>query len=94
MYKDTDIELKGKTWLDNVLITCSPKCFSLLSFFLCFVITCLHVLVVSFGCPEEMDFTIHWLLKYYPCHNEYNNIEVSNFFFNHWFIEAKQNRTA
>uniref|UniRef100_A0A3Q2WLC1 Transmembrane protein 87B n=1 Tax=Haplochromis burtoni TaxID=8153 RepID=A0A3Q2WLC1_HAPBU len=30
-----------------------------------------------FDCPEEVDVTIHWLLKYYPCHNEYNNIEVS-----------------
>ncbi|XP_064858632.1 transmembrane protein 87A isoform X1 [Oncorhynchus nerka] len=31
--------------------------------------------VVSFGCPEEMTFTIQWYLKYYPCHNEFNNIE-------------------
>uniref|UniRef100_A0A3P8RDG2 Transmembrane protein 87B n=1 Tax=Astatotilapia calliptera TaxID=8154 RepID=A0A3P8RDG2_ASTCA len=33
--------------------------------------------VWPFDCPEEVDVTIHWLLKYYPCHNEYNNIEVS-----------------
>ncbi|XP_039857711.1 transmembrane protein 87A isoform X3 [Simochromis diagramma] len=31
--------------------------------------------VWPFDCPEEVDVTIHWLLKYYPCHNEYNNIE-------------------
>ncbi|KAM4607030.1 transmembrane protein 87A [Polymixia lowei] len=31
--------------------------------------------VVSFGCPEEVIFTIHWFLKYYPCHNEFNNID-------------------
>uniref|UniRef100_A0A674C4C9 Transmembrane protein 87A-like n=1 Tax=Salmo trutta TaxID=8032 RepID=A0A674C4C9_SALTR len=30
---------------------------------------------VSFGCPEEITFTIQWYLKYYPCHNEFNNIE-------------------
>lgn len=34
-------------------------------------------LVVSFACPEEVSVTIHWLLKYYPCHNEFNNLEVS-----------------
>uniref|UniRef100_A0A673NIP9 Transmembrane protein 87B n=1 Tax=Sinocyclocheilus rhinocerous TaxID=307959 RepID=A0A673NIP9_9TELE len=28
-------------------------------------------------CPEEVMFSIQWFLKYYPCHNEYNNIEVS-----------------
>lgn len=33
--------------------------------------------VASFGCPEEVTFTIRWFLKHYPCHNEYNNIEVS-----------------
>uniref|UniRef100_A0A671KA45 Transmembrane protein 87B n=1 Tax=Sinocyclocheilus anshuiensis TaxID=1608454 RepID=A0A671KA45_9TELE len=33
--------------------------------------------VASFGCPEEVMFSIQWFLKYYPCHNEYNNIEVS-----------------
>uniref|UniRef100_A0A8C1BCA8 Transmembrane protein 87B n=1 Tax=Cyprinus carpio carpio TaxID=630221 RepID=A0A8C1BCA8_CYPCA len=31
--------------------------------------------VASFGCPEEVMFSIQWFLKYYPCHNEYNNIE-------------------
>ncbi|KAJ8359825.1 hypothetical protein SKAU_G00163500 [Synaphobranchus kaupii] len=31
--------------------------------------------IASFGCPEEVKFTIHWYLKYYPCHNEFNNIE-------------------
>ncbi|XP_023267563.1 transmembrane protein 87B isoform X2 [Seriola lalandi dorsalis] len=31
--------------------------------------------VVDFGCPEEVTFTIHWYLKYHPCHNEFNNIE-------------------
>lgn len=37
----------------------------------------LHLSVVSFHCPEGVDFTIHWFLKYYHCYNEYNNIEVS-----------------
>ncbi|KAJ8418038.1 hypothetical protein AAFF_G00137470 [Aldrovandia affinis] len=31
--------------------------------------------IVSFGCPEDVKFTIHWYLKYYPCHNEFNNID-------------------
>ncbi|XP_036403152.1 transmembrane protein 87A [Megalops cyprinoides] len=31
--------------------------------------------VTYFGCPEEVKFTIHWYLKYYPCHNEFNNID-------------------
>ncbi|XP_029377559.1 transmembrane protein 87A isoform X2 [Echeneis naucrates] len=31
--------------------------------------------VLYFECPEKMNFTIHWYLKYYPCHNEFDNIE-------------------
>ncbi|XP_031587948.2 transmembrane protein 87A isoform X2 [Oreochromis aureus] len=31
--------------------------------------------VTSCSCPAEVNFTIRWFLKYYPCHNEYNNIE-------------------
>lgn len=45
--------------------------------FFCVTSSRLHVSVWPFDCPEEVDVTIHWLLKYYPCHNEYNNIEVS-----------------
>ncbi|CAN9499932.1 unnamed protein product [Ophioblennius macclurei] len=37
--------------------------------------TDIQLKVVGFGCPEEMDITIRWFLKYYPCHNEFNNIE-------------------
>ncbi|KAM8738870.1 transmembrane protein 87A isoform 2-T2 [Acanthopagrus schlegelii] len=37
--------------------------------------TDIELKVVSFGCPEDGSFTIHWYLKYYPCHNEFNNIE-------------------
>ncbi|XP_041645141.1 transmembrane protein 87A [Cheilinus undulatus] len=37
--------------------------------------TDIQLKVVSFGCPEEVTFTVHWLLKYYPCHNEFNNID-------------------
>ncbi|XP_035462592.1 transmembrane protein 87A isoform X1 [Scophthalmus maximus] len=37
--------------------------------------TDIELKVVSFGCPEEVTFTIHWLLKYYPCHNEFSNID-------------------
>ncbi|XP_068597332.1 transmembrane protein 87A [Brachionichthys hirsutus] len=31
--------------------------------------------VVSFACPGEVIFTIHWYLKYHLCHNEFDNIE-------------------
>ncbi|XP_065152253.1 transmembrane protein 87A [Paramisgurnus dabryanus] len=31
--------------------------------------------VTSFGCPEKLTFNIQWYLKYYPCHNQYNNAE-------------------
>ncbi|XP_061600795.1 transmembrane protein 87A isoform X2 [Cololabis saira] len=37
--------------------------------------TDVELTVLSIFCPEEMTFTIHWLLKYYPCHNEFNNID-------------------
>ncbi|XP_067277623.1 transmembrane protein 87A [Pseudorasbora parva] len=37
--------------------------------------TDIQLKVTSFGCPEEVGFTIQWFLKHYPCHNEYNNIE-------------------
>ncbi|XP_051772692.1 LOW QUALITY PROTEIN: transmembrane protein 87A [Ctenopharyngodon idella] len=37
--------------------------------------TDIQMRVASFGCPEEVTFTIRWFLKHYPCHNEYNNIE-------------------
>ncbi|KTG14402.1 hypothetical protein cypCar_00022533 [Cyprinus carpio] len=37
--------------------------------------TDIQLRVASFGCPEEVMFSIQWFLKYYPCHNEYNNIE-------------------
>ncbi|KAM9365191.1 transmembrane protein 87A [Pholidichthys leucotaenia] len=31
--------------------------------------------VLFFSCPEKVHLTIQWFLKYYPCHNEFNNIE-------------------
>ncbi|XP_034408274.1 transmembrane protein 87A isoform X2 [Cyclopterus lumpus] len=37
--------------------------------------TDIELKVVQFACPEDMTFSIHWYLKYYPCHNEFNNIE-------------------
>ncbi|KAM6922409.1 transmembrane protein 87A isoform 2-T2 [Lycodopsis pacificus] len=37
--------------------------------------TDIELKVVRFGCPEAVTFTIHWYLKYYPCHNEFNNID-------------------
>ncbi|XP_054874679.1 transmembrane protein 87A isoform X1 [Amphiprion ocellaris] len=37
--------------------------------------TDIELKVVSFGCPETVTFTVHWYLRYYPCHNEFNNIE-------------------
>lgn len=40
--------------------------------------TCVFLLqVLSFDCPERTELTIHWYLRYYPCHNEFSNIEVS-----------------
>uniref|UniRef100_A0A671YJL5 Transmembrane protein 87B n=1 Tax=Sparus aurata TaxID=8175 RepID=A0A671YJL5_SPAAU len=39
--------------------------------------TDIELKVISFGCPEDGSFMIHWYLKYYPCHNEFNNIEVN-----------------
>lgn len=33
--------------------------------------------VLSFSCPERINLTIQWYLRYYPCHNEFGNIEVS-----------------
>ncbi|XP_054655543.1 transmembrane protein 87A isoform X1 [Dunckerocampus dactyliophorus] len=37
--------------------------------------TDIELKVVSFGCPDEVTFIIHWYLKYYPCHNDFNNID-------------------
>ncbi|XP_034040731.1 transmembrane protein 87A isoform X3 [Thalassophryne amazonica] len=37
--------------------------------------TDIELKVVSVSCPDEVTFTIHWYLKYYPCHNEFNNVE-------------------
>ncbi|XP_010729001.2 transmembrane protein 87A isoform X2 [Larimichthys crocea] len=37
--------------------------------------TDIELKVLSFSCPEDVTFTVHWYLKYYPCHNEFNNIE-------------------
>ncbi|XP_059501186.1 transmembrane protein 87B isoform X3 [Stegostoma tigrinum] len=31
--------------------------------------------VVSFRCPENVSLTVEWYLRYYPCHNEFNNIK-------------------
>lgn len=39
---------------------------------------CLFLLqVLSFSCPEKINLTIQWYLRYYPCHNDFGNIEVS-----------------
>lgn len=46
--------------------------------------TCVFLLqVLYFGCPERMALTIHWYLKYYPCYNDFSNIEVSKYISNH-----------
>ncbi|XP_055018322.1 transmembrane protein 87A [Boleophthalmus pectinirostris] len=37
--------------------------------------TDIQLKVVSFDCPENVDLTFHWLLKFYSCHNEFNNID-------------------
>nr|XP_015218474.1 PREDICTED: transmembrane protein 87B isoform X1 [Lepisosteus oculatus] len=37
--------------------------------------TDIYLKVKSFHCPEVTRLTIKWYLKYYPCHNEFNNID-------------------
>ncbi|XP_060727928.1 transmembrane protein 87A isoform X1 [Tachysurus vachellii] len=37
--------------------------------------TDIQLKVSSFNCPAEVSFTISWYLKFYPCHNEFSNIE-------------------
>ncbi|KAM7385761.1 hypothetical protein PAMP_001819 [Pampus punctatissimus] len=58
-------------WIINVVNTSRP----LLLRKSMYKDTDIDLTVISFGCPEEVVFTIHWYLKYYPCHNEFNNIE-------------------
>ncbi|XP_042189009.1 transmembrane protein 87A isoform X2 [Callorhinchus milii] len=31
--------------------------------------------VVSFNCPENITLTVEWYLRYYPCHNEFSNVD-------------------
>ncbi|MCI4376697.1 hypothetical protein PGIGA_G00191390 [Pangasianodon gigas] len=37
--------------------------------------TDIQLRVSSFNCPAEVSFGIRWYLKFYPCHNEFSNIE-------------------
>ncbi|XP_053535485.1 transmembrane protein 87A isoform X1 [Ictalurus punctatus] len=37
--------------------------------------TDIQLKVSSFNCPVEVSFDIKWYLKFYPCHNEFSNIE-------------------
>ncbi|KAK3554667.1 hypothetical protein QTP70_032675 [Hemibagrus guttatus] len=37
--------------------------------------TDIQLKVSSFNCPTEVSFGIRWYLKFYPCHNEFSNIE-------------------
>ncbi|XP_058241947.1 transmembrane protein 87B isoform X2 [Hemibagrus wyckioides] len=37
--------------------------------------TDIQLKVSSFNCPAEVSFVIRWYLKFYPCHNEFSNIE-------------------
>ncbi|KAI4871480.1 hypothetical protein NFI96_003374, partial [Prochilodus magdalenae] len=37
--------------------------------------TNIRLKVASFNCPEEVSLTFRWFLKYYPCHNEYINVD-------------------
>ncbi|KAM4591107.1 transmembrane protein 87A isoform 2-T2 [Odontesthes bonariensis] len=37
--------------------------------------TDIEMKVVFLDCSEEVNLTINWLLKYYPCHNEFKNID-------------------
>ncbi|KAK1171010.1 transmembrane protein 87A-like isoform X1 [Acipenser oxyrinchus oxyrinchus] len=40
-----------------------------------FTNTNIFLKIQSFSCPELVTLTIKWYLKYYPCHNEFNNID-------------------
>ncbi|KAK6489954.1 transmembrane protein 87A-like isoform X1 [Huso huso] len=40
-----------------------------------FINTDIFLKIQSFSCPELVTLTIKWYLKYYPCHNEFNNID-------------------
>ncbi|MBN3281297.1 TM87A protein, partial [Polyodon spathula] len=40
-----------------------------------FINTDIFLKIQSFSCPEPVTLTIKWYLKYYPCHNEFNNID-------------------
>ncbi|XP_069743786.1 transmembrane protein 87A isoform X2 [Narcine bancroftii] len=31
--------------------------------------------VVSFKCADEVSLVVEWYLRYYPCHNEFNNVK-------------------
>lgn len=73
MYNDTDIEFEGKVFTFCSCCVAKTSIYSLKH-----VHTYVFLLqVVSFDCPERMALTIHWYLKYCPCHNEFSNIEVS-----------------
>ncbi|KAK0149836.1 Transmembrane protein 87A [Merluccius polli] len=37
--------------------------------------TDIQLKVSGLGCPEDVTYTIQWYLKFYPCHNEFRNIE-------------------
>ncbi|XP_005993602.1 transmembrane protein 87A [Latimeria chalumnae] len=37
--------------------------------------TDIRLKITSFKCPGTRTFTIQWYLKYYPCHNSFNNID-------------------
>lgn len=83
MYKDTDIELKGIYFFFLFFLHRSKMKLNKHIYLLWLLLTAywgkvfILLVVTSFGCPKEVTFTIQWFLKHYPCHNEYNNIEVS-----------------
>ncbi|XP_057704183.1 transmembrane protein 87A isoform X2 [Corythoichthys intestinalis] len=56
-------------------ITASPTSRPLLLRKSMFKDTNIELKVLSFDCPDEVKFTIRWYLKYYPCHNEFSNID-------------------
>ncbi|XP_026211879.1 transmembrane protein 87A isoform X1 [Anabas testudineus] len=58
-------------WMETVVNTSKP----LLLKKSMYKDTDIELKVVSFQCPEEVSFTIHWYLKFYPCHNDFNNVE-------------------
>lgn len=82
MYEGTDIELKGRIFQSSSSYVIEIRFAS--------ITNCVFLLqVLSVSCPKRMDIAIQWYLRYYPCHNEFLNIEVSARDFSRWRLCSK-----